>query len=199
MVTGVEVANLVVASFGLLATVVGALIAILTLRRGNLNASAALVHGMQVAFMEAFDSYLTESDEARHGLKISNIMTLVEVAAATHCDRTLTGRSGNVMEEYLRDILEMIADREDLVAAVAEMRHQPSVLVFMDQFIDAMDKKGLARPFTVLRTPRAECRSGFQYERRGGSLRSAWFNFQKCDFPGVISLIMHPARYRQES
>lgn len=178
-------------------TILGAAIAIRTLRRSNLNASAALVHGMQVAFMEAFESFLAEKDQTRLALKMSNIMTLVEVAAATHCDRSLTGRSGEVMEEYLRDVLKLIAEKEDLVIAVQEMRHSPSVLIFMDQFIDAMTQRGLAAPFAALRAkPVVPTDRSFLYERRGGWVQSAWFNFKKPDFPGFISLMAHPRRYQ---
>ena len=184
--------NFGVACVGLATAIGGTCFAVYTLRRGNRNASASLVYGMQVGFMQAFDSYLTETDGDRLVLKMNNIMTLVEVSAAIHCDDALAGKSGDVMKEYLRDILTMIAGRDDLVEMVREMRHAPNVFIYLDKFIDSMAAKGLAGGFLALRRPiePADPHSEFHYVRHGGRVRTAWVNFQREDFPGFAPLLL---------
>lgn len=144
---------------------------------------------MHVSFNQAWESLLAETDPVIRAVKMSNILGLIETSAAIHCDTAMTGSSGELMEEYLCDILGLIASRPDLVQEVLSMRHTPTTFVFLDRFIDAMDDRRLAGKFIALRGARAAEPLGFVYERRGGRLTSLWHNFRKPDFPGLLSII----------
>lgn len=187
--------NFLVAALGLVVAGLGFRLALNTLGRGNRNSSAALVYSMQLGFQQAFESYLTETDPDHVPLKMSNILSLIETSSAIYSDTAMVGSSGQLMEEYLRDILNHIADRPELVAEVANMRHTPTTFEFLDRFIDAMAAKGHRGKFLVLRGPRPPEPEDFVYELRGGRLRTFWHNFGKPDFPGLVSLI----RQRRQS
>lgn len=143
---------------------------------------------MHVGFNQAWESFLAEKDPVLYAVKMSNILGLIETSAAIHCDTAMTGSSGELMEEYLRDVLGHIASRPELVREVHDMRHTPTTFVFLDRFIDTMNDRGLAGNFLNLRGARLHEPEGFCYERRGGPLSSAWHNFTKPNFPGVVSI-----------
>lgn len=152
---------------------------------------------MQIGFMQAWDNYLDEENGEKLALRMSNILSLIETSSAIYFDAAMTGKSGVLMEEYLRDILCHIAERDDLVDEVHSMRHSPTTFVFLDRFIDAMDARSLAAKFLRLRGPRAAEASEFIYETSGGWLISAWLNFKKPNFPGFASVaVAHLRRSR---
>lgn len=195
----IDVWNLVIAATGLVVAFCGFGLAFWTLQRGNRNSSAALVHSMQVGFNQAWEGLLVEENPVLQPVKLQNLMGLMETSAAIHCDTALTGNSGRLMEEYLRDVLGHIADTPGLPEKVLEMRRTSTTFEYLDRFIDAMDRRGLADKFLSIRGARPHKREGFVYERRKGLLKSVWHNVKKPDFPGYLPLFLEHLKTKRRS
>jgi hypothetical protein len=133
-------------------TVVGLLIALKTLRRGNLNASvstaSSLMAGIQTSLYEYIgsipDSDLevqpSEDQKDQMTEKLEILMNQLEMASAIYIERSLVGLSGMLVRKYLQEVLNLIVKNEYVCAEVKNLLHDEATFKYIRWFMGVAPK-----------------------------------------------------------
>ncbi len=93
------------------------------------------------AFREAWERF-DDPDATKRNYHFHNLMNLFEVGCAIHQDRSVHGASKQLLEDYMRDTLTMIARNAGARAEIARMRNNPHVFEYLKRFLMAMRLEG---------------------------------------------------------
>ena len=139
----IALAGLVIAVVGAVLTVFGLGIAVWTLRRGNKNASAAMVLTINENFRQAWARVLGSTGKTR-AFELHELLNLIETVCAIHQERSLTGVSRKLVETYLCEILRIIGKDLEVRRAIANMRNAPTTFEHLRAFFLEMRLAGKA-------------------------------------------------------
>ena len=142
----IAIASLAVALIALVA-------AIYAIRRGDINSSAATMVTLNEAFRQAWSRYLSAEHEDGRQYEFSELMNLLEVGCALHGERSLSGVSRELTEEYLRDSLSLIEKYPDVRRRIESMRHSPTTFKYIKKFLIRMARKGHPHKIEATFTP----------------------------------------------
>jgi len=140
-----------VALLGLVVAALSLWLALVTLRRGNKNASAALVVTIHENFRLAWQRVRTSSGTARN-IELHELLNLIETTCAIQQERSITGVSRELIEDYLCEILNIIGRDVPARQAIARMRNSPKTFKYLRAFFAEMRRNGKALPLEKVAT-----------------------------------------------
>jgi hypothetical protein len=138
-------------------TVVGLLIALKTLRRGNLNASvstaSSLMAGIQTSLYEYIGSIPDDleaepSEDQKNQMteKLEILMNQLEMASAIYIERSLVGLSGMLVRKYLEEVLNLIVKNEYVCAEIKNLLHDKATFRYIRWFMGIAPKGTITTP-----------------------------------------------------
>lgn len=117
-------------------------VAVYAIRRSNRNSSIATLVTLNDGFRQAWHRFLSAQQEAARSYEFSELMNLVEIAAAIEWEGSLAGVSREIASEYLAHNLRMLENndyaREKIQAAV----HDPTTFKYTRLVRARMRKEG---------------------------------------------------------
>ena len=140
-----------VAIAGFVIAVASLWLALVTLRRGNKNASAALVVTIHENFRQAWHRVRTSSGTTRN-IELHELLNLIETTCAIQHERSITGVSRELIEDYLCEILHIIGRDLPARQAIARMRNSPKTFKYLRAFFAEMRRAGRALPLEKVAT-----------------------------------------------
>lgn len=146
------VAGFWVAVVSLFVSALGFVFAVIALRRGNLNSSAAIVLTLMENFRHAWERFL-KSEGEQQDFEFHELMNLIEAACALHGEKSLVGASGKLIETYLTDILAHLEQDAGARERIKAMRHSPDTFEHCVCFLAAMKAKGRPQKMGDVMTP----------------------------------------------
>jgi hypothetical protein len=125
--------------------VVGVLIALKTLRRGNLNASVALASSLMGDIQISLNDYiksipdsasiLSNEQETEMTEKLELLMNRLEMASAICIERSLFGISMTLVENYVRDVLNLIVKNAYVSAKAGKLLQEDETFKYIRWFL----------------------------------------------------------------
>ncbi|MGI0133468.1 MAG: hypothetical protein ACREBW_00720 [Candidatus Micrarchaeaceae archaeon] len=111
------------------------LISLYAIRRGNKNASAAMLVTLTDGLRQAWYRFITADTEAAQSYQLAELMNLAEIASAIHFERSLVGVSRELIVEYLDNSLSLLKKHPKARAQVTALRHSAETFKYIDAFI----------------------------------------------------------------
>jgi hypothetical protein len=84
-----------------------------SVRRGNKNSSAASLIALNEGLRQAWERFLSASDEATKEHQFADLLNTLEIASALCVKRVLVGVSRELLSEYLSDVMDIFDHNED--------------------------------------------------------------------------------------
>lgn len=135
----------------LFVSVAALVIAALALRRADYNASAQTLVSLSLGFRTCWKDFLESGCQE---FEFAELFNLIEVASAAYLDRGIHGKSREILEDYLVEILRIIAQHPDARRQIIALRDEPKVFKYVKQFVIAMRRTGRIGEFEKLVLPR---------------------------------------------
>ena len=104
-------------------------------------------------FRQAWSRYLSAEQEASRQYEFSELMNLLEIGCALYLERSLSGVSRELIEEYLGNSLSLIENNDDVRRRIEPMRHSPTTLKYIKRFLTRMALKGNPHKIGVVFSP----------------------------------------------
>lgn len=150
----VALVGLVVAVLGAILSIASLWLAAAALRRGNKNASAALVVSINENFRQGWARVLSAKGDAR-AFELHELLNLIETTCAIQQERSITGVSRELIEEYLCQVLAILGKDQQARRAIAGMRNAPTSFKYLRAFFREMRLAGKALPLEKVSTGEA--------------------------------------------
>jgi hypothetical protein len=119
-------------------TVVGVLVAAVALvftaygiRRGNQNSSAASLIALNEGLRQAWERFLTASDEQKKQHQFAELLNTLEIACALCVKGVFVGVSRELLAEYLFDIMEIFDSDEDAKRRAEALIHSETTFKYL--------------------------------------------------------------------
>jgi hypothetical protein len=109
----------VLASLSVGISVIALGIAIYTVQRANKTTSAATMVTLNEGFRSAWERYL-RSEDLEKAAALAELLNLFEVACAAWAERSITGNSAELLQEYLQSVLRLLAGNKAISEEVSK-------------------------------------------------------------------------------
>ncbi len=116
-------------------------IAVVALRRSDLNSSAAMIVAMNQGFADSWRQ-LVRADPDHTDHEFAELLNSFEIAAAIHQEGSVRGVAKELLEDYLCRALSMFNEDEGAKQMVAALRDTPTTFRYVILFLKAMKKSG---------------------------------------------------------
>ena len=117
-------------------------VSLFAIRKGNRNSSAATIVAINDGFRQAWHRFLSAEVETARQYEFSELMNLIEIGCAIYLERSLSGVSRELIEEYLGNTLSLLEGNEDARKRIEPMRHSPETFKYMRRFLVCMRRSG---------------------------------------------------------
>jgi hypothetical protein len=124
----------------LIVTIIGVWVAVVTLRRGNKNASVAALVALNESFREAWQRFHRAQNDEQRAYELAELLNLLEIACGIECEKSLTGISQKLMKDYLNDVLGILIKDEYTNQQIPKMLHAPSTFCNIKRFLKSKPK-----------------------------------------------------------
>jgi hypothetical protein len=131
-----------VAAASLLVAVIALIVAVIALGKADRNASAATMVTLNEAFRQAWPRFLSAEGEEAKQYEFSELMNLLEIGCAVYWERSLSGVSRELIEEYLGNVLSLLGSNSDARGRIEQMRHSPTTFKYIRKFLLHMARSG---------------------------------------------------------
>jgi hypothetical protein len=132
--------------FTLLVTIGAVWVAIVTLRRGNKNASVATLVALHEAFREAWQRFRQADSEIDRAWELSDLLNYIEIACGIECEKSLSGVSQTLMTDYLNEIFQILLSNDYINQQIPRMLHAPSTFCYIKRFLHSKPKLSVTIP-----------------------------------------------------
>jgi len=128
------------AAFALVVSVIALAVALVAIRRGNMNSSVATLVALNEGFRQAWQRFLlalSTHNDTDQQYELSELMNLLEIASAIYIERSLAGVSRELMAAYLDRSLRLLRDNENTSKRVAAMRDTPNTFKYIQKYVQS--------------------------------------------------------------
>lgn len=125
---------------GLIISAVGFVFAVITLRKGNENSSAALSLSMTEMCRNAWSRYIDAKDE-RKELEFGDMMNVFEVGTTLYFQDSFAGITKSMQEKYFKDVFKYLAEDFSKRVEVKALADQADTFEYCKKFCDQFNIK----------------------------------------------------------
>lgn len=128
-----------VAAASLLISLTALVVSRYAIRKSNRNSSCATLVTLNEGFRQAWQRFLSAENTERQ-YEFAELMNLFEIACAIQAERSLSGNSQGLMEDYLDRTLSLLENNEDSRLRMLQMLDSQNTFIYVQRFLESRSR-----------------------------------------------------------
>jgi hypothetical protein len=127
----------IIATASMVASVAAVVVAVYAIFKSNKNSSVATLVALNQGFRQGWDSYLSSKDDNQRFFNLSELLNLLEIACGIQVERSLSGVSRVIIQQYLDEILGLLIADPYMNGQIAKMLNAPTTFCNIKKIIQS--------------------------------------------------------------